>query len=59
MAAIANVAYRIAKLVTFSHFWIKKENEARYNFKGRLTDAGKDLLRIIASRTDALNFTCQ
>lgn len=44
-----NIAYRIIKLVTLSHFWIKKEGEGKYDFKTRLKDAGKDLARIIAS----------
>lgn len=46
---VLNIAYRIIKLVTLSHFWIKKEGEGKYDFKARLKDAGKDLARIIAS----------
>ena len=49
IAAIFNVLYRLLKLVTFSHFWIPKEEETTYNFKARLKDAGEDLLRIVAS----------
>lgn len=35
--------------MTLSHFWIKREGEEKYNFKARLIEAGKDLLRIVAS----------
>jgi hypothetical protein len=49
VASIANVAYRILKLISFSHFWINKGGEAKYNFKARLADAGIDLLRIVAT----------
>jgi hypothetical protein len=48
-ASIINVAYRILKLVTLSHFWAPKKEESRYDFKARLTDAGKDVLRIVAT----------
>lgn len=46
-AAIANVAYRALKLVSFSHFWVPKEKGG--SFKDRLSDAGVDVLRIIAT----------
>ncbi len=46
---VLNVAYRILKLVTLTHFWVKKEDEVKYDFKARLADAGKDLLRIVAT----------
>lgn len=46
IAAVVNVAYRIVKLVTLSHFWMPKDGEQSYNFKSRLKDAGTDLLRI-------------
>jgi hypothetical protein len=54
-ASVFNIAYRIFKLVTFSHFWVEKKSEVNesgereYNFKARLTDAGQDLLRIVAT----------
>ena len=46
IASVATVAYRIAKLVTLSHFWMPKEDEKSYNFEDRLKGAGMDLLRI-------------
>lgn len=49
IAAIVNIAYRIKKLVILTHFWMDIEGEIEYNFKARLAEAGKDLLRIIAS----------
>lgn len=49
IASIINVAYRILKLVSLSHFWIEKDGETKYSFKERLADAGKDILRIVAT----------
>ena len=49
IACITNVAYRILKLATLSHFWSEKDGETKYDFKARLADAGKDLLRIVAT----------
>ncbi|GAB4228505.1 MAG: hypothetical protein Tsb0021_05900 [Chlamydiales bacterium] len=46
ITSVMNVAYRIVKLVTLSHFWMQKDGEQSYNFKNRLKDAGTDLLRI-------------
>ena len=48
ITSIINVGMRVLKLVTFSHFWIGKR-EWGYDFKARLLDAGKDLLRIVAT----------
>lgn len=48
-ASLVNIAFRILKLVSFSHFWIVKEGEKSYSFKERLKDAGQDLLRIITA----------
>ena len=47
IASVVNVAYRILKLVTLSHFWMTKEGEKSYNFKSRLKDASTDLIRIV------------
>lgn len=47
IASLVNVAYRIVKLVTLSHFWMDKKGEKSYSFKERSKDAGKDLLRVI------------
>jgi hypothetical protein len=47
VASVCNIAYRILKLITFSHFWIKQKGE--YNIIARLAEAGKDLLRIVAT----------
>lgn len=47
VAGLLNVAYRILKLVTFSHFWMN--NQTKYNLKERFSDAGSDLLKIIAT----------
>lgn len=48
--SIINIAYRILKLISLSHFWIEKKNEEKkYNFKARSADAGYDLLRIFAT----------
>lgn len=49
IASLVNVAYRIVKLVSFSHFWMDKEEEKSYSFKGRLKDAGQDLLRVLTT----------
>lgn len=47
IASIVNVAYRIAKLVTLSHFWVDKKFGEVDTFNERLKDAGRDLARII------------
>nr|WP_166155984.1 hypothetical protein [Neochlamydia sp. AcF84]NGY95124.1 hypothetical protein [Neochlamydia sp. AcF84] len=49
IASLVNVAYRIAKLVSFAHFWMDKEGEKPYSFKERLKDAGKHVLRIVTT----------
>lgn len=49
VASIVNVAYRVFKLITLSHFWLDKEGEKKYDFKARMADAGADLLRIVAT----------
>ncbi|OGN56425.1 MAG: hypothetical protein A3D96_05025 [Chlamydiae bacterium RIFCSPHIGHO2_12_FULL_44_59] len=49
IASLVNVAYRIVKLVSFSHFWMDKEGEKSYSFKGRLKDAGQDLLGVLTT----------
>ena len=49
IASLVNVAYKIVKLVSFSHFWIHKIGEESYSFKGRLKDAGQDLLRVVTA----------
>ncbi len=46
-ASVVNVAYRIVKLVSLSHFWMSREAEKSYNFKARLKSAGKDLARVL------------
>ncbi|KIC74701.1 hypothetical protein DB42_AZ00560 [Neochlamydia sp. EPS4] len=47
LASLVNTAYRIVKLASFSHFWTGKATENSYSFKGRLKDAGQDLLRVV------------
>lgn len=47
IASLANVAYRVAKLISLSHFWMPNKAQ-KYNFNARLLDAGKDLLRVVA-----------
>ena len=47
IASIVNIAYKILKLITLSHFWRKKEEN--HSFTARLKDAGADLLRIVAT----------
>lgn len=49
IASLVNVAYRIVKLVSFSHFWMDKKGEKSSSFKERLKDAGKDLLRVVTT----------
>lgn len=49
IASLVNMAHRIMKLVTFSHFRMDKEGEKSYSFKERLKDAGKDLLRVVTT----------
>jgi len=48
VASIVNVAIKMFKLLTFSHFRAEK-NEKPYNFQARLASAGIDLLRVIAT----------
>jgi hypothetical protein len=45
IASIATIAYRALKLVTLSYFW----TDTHIPFKARLSNAGKDLLRIVAA----------
>jgi len=40
------VAFRILKLATLSHLWIRKAGEDKYNFKARVKDAAVDLLKV-------------
>jgi hypothetical protein len=42
---IANVTFRILRLLSLSHFWIQK-NHNKSSFKDRCTSFAKDLLRI-------------
>lgn len=51
LASCVNIPYRIGKLVTCSHFWMGKDDETitGYRFKARVADAGKDVLRIVAT----------
>lgn len=49
LVSIANVGYRVLRLVSFANFWAQNEKETKYNFKARLANAGKDLLRIVAT----------
>lgn len=46
-AAVINLAYRVAKVVSGSHFWMPTSSTS--TFKARLAEAGKDLLRIVAT----------
>lgn len=48
IASIINVAYRILKIVSLSHFWLPN-NQKSYDLKGRALSATKDLLRIVAA----------
>lgn len=47
IASLLNVAWRILKLVTLSHFWVPQKGN--YNFTARAKEAGKDLLRIVVT----------
>lgn len=49
IASLVNMAYRIIKLVSFSHFWMPRENEKAYSFTARLKEAGVDLLRVFTT----------
>lgn len=42
---LLNIANRIAKLITFSHFWYPDDSE-EYSFQNRLFEFGKDMIRI-------------
>ena len=56
IASIINVAIRVFKLITFSHFRAERnEDKGHYNFRARLADAGIDLCRVIAT---PLSFVC-
>ena len=41
--------FRILKVASFSHFFIRKEGEGVYSLKGRVKDLGKDLLKIVTT----------
>lgn len=49
IASCINIAYRIVRLVTLSHFWWGLNKEAPYSLKERTKEAGKDLLRIFTT----------
>jgi hypothetical protein len=55
LASIANIAYRILKIVTLAHLWLPKDGEKSYQIKQRLHDLGFDCLRIIAT---PLTYVC-
>jgi hypothetical protein len=46
-AAVGQIAIKAIQLASFSHFWIDREGE--YDFKARLSDAGVDLLKLVAA----------
>lgn len=47
VAGLYNIAWRIFKLVTLSHFWWP--GGEHYNFKGRALNASQDMMRILAT----------
>ena len=49
IATIANLAYRILKLVTFANFWINFEIDGSYDLKSRKAEWLKDLLRVVST----------
>jgi hypothetical protein len=48
VAAIINIAWKVLKLISFSHFWCENF-DLEYKFKARLKAAGKDLLSIVTT----------
>ncbi len=46
IVSIANIVYRVLKIISFANFWLPKEGD-NYDFKGRLKDTGIDLARIV------------
>lgn len=49
IGSLVNLIYRIAKLITLSHFWIMQGEGQNNSFKARLGEAGEDLLRLVAT----------
>lgn len=49
IASLVNVAYKIVKLVSFSHFRMNKEGKTLSSFQEKLKDAGQDLLKVITT----------
>ncbi len=49
IVSLVNVAYKIIKLISFSHFWEEREEEKSYSLKGRLQEAGQDFLRVLTT----------
>lgn len=49
LALIANLVKCILKLISFWNFWAEETGDKPYNFKANLTNAGKDLLRVVAT----------
>ena len=47
ISTIGHIAYRVAKLVTASHFWCHKERENTYSLKDRGMEAGEDFIRVL------------
>jgi len=45
---VLNIINKVGKLVSFAYFWVPSTSE-HYNFKARLTEMGKDILRIALS----------
>ncbi len=48
ISILLSLANRIAKLITFAHFWYPRGGEA-YSFKSRLFEFGRDFLRVVFS----------
>lgn len=46
---ITNLAYRILKIFSLSHFWMLHESEAKYSFSLRAKELGFDALRVLAT----------
>lgn len=56
IALLVNLIFRSLKLISLSHFWYCRQGEEPKSFKGKLEEAGLDLLRIVSAPIVFLGF---
>jgi hypothetical protein len=58
IAAIANMAYRLFKIISFANFWLPQSDSKKHSFTDRLKETGLDLLKCVTSPIAILGLQC-